>query len=92
MNTSAAIANVRARGAGPEARGDQKECLSSRLVPLAWFLCDFATNRHESRGLVPQHTGKDLAGLIGHGAGDIQVGDGTEAGAAEGVDQEPLLL
>jgi hypothetical protein len=35
MNASAAIVDVLARGAGPEARGDQKECLSSHLVPLA---------------------------------------------------------
>ena len=46
MNASAAIANVRARGTEPEARGDQRECLPSRLLPLAWFLCDIATNRH----------------------------------------------
>jgi hypothetical protein len=32
---------------GPEARGGHKEGFPYRLVPLAWFLCDFATNRHE---------------------------------------------
>ncbi len=35
MSASTAIAYVQERGAGPEARGDQKECSSSRLVPLA---------------------------------------------------------
>ncbi len=41
------IVDVQARGAGPEAKGDQKDCLPSRLVSLAWLLWDFATNRHE---------------------------------------------
>ena len=35
MKVSAAIANVWASGARPEARGDQSECRSSRLAPLA---------------------------------------------------------
>jgi hypothetical protein len=35
MNDSAESASFLASGAGPEARDDQKECLSSRLVPLA---------------------------------------------------------
>jgi hypothetical protein len=35
MNASAAIADVRARGVGPEAKGYQWECRFSRLVPLA---------------------------------------------------------
>ena len=39
-----------------------------------------------------QHTGKDLAGLFGHGTGYIQMGDGTKAGAADCIDQDPLLL
>jgi hypothetical protein len=47
MSTSAAIADVQTRGEGLEARGDQKEYLPSRLVPLARLLRDFATNHHE---------------------------------------------
>jgi hypothetical protein len=35
--------NRRCLGAGPEARGDQKECLPSRLVPFAWLPSDLAT-------------------------------------------------
>ena len=35
MNAFAAIADVWVSGMGPEARGDQWECLFSRLVPLA---------------------------------------------------------
>jgi len=40
--------HVQARGTGPEARGDQKEWfpLASYPSPLAWPLCDFATNRN----------------------------------------------
>jgi len=38
MNISAAIADILAKGAGLEARGDQKECLSFHLVPLATHL------------------------------------------------------
>jgi len=34
MSAPATIADVWARGAEPEARGDQKECLPARLVPL----------------------------------------------------------
>ena len=35
MNASAAITNVQARGMGLETGGVQKDCLPSRLVPLA---------------------------------------------------------
>jgi hypothetical protein len=35
MNVSVAIADVQVRDTGPEATGDQKDCLPSRLVPLA---------------------------------------------------------
>jgi hypothetical protein len=35
MTASAAIADVQARGTGSEASGNQRECLPSRLVPLA---------------------------------------------------------
>jgi hypothetical protein len=41
MNASAAIAKVRARSTGPEARGDQWECLLFGLVSLAWLLMLF---------------------------------------------------
>ena len=47
MNASAAIANVRERGAESEARGGQKEYFPSRRAPFAWLLCEFSTNRHE---------------------------------------------
>lgn len=45
-----------------------------------------------SSGLVRQYTGKDVAGFFSHGAGDIQVGDGSKAGAADSIDQDPRLL
>ena len=43
-------------------------------------------------GLVHQYSGKDVAGFFGHGGGDIQVGDGSKAGAADGIDQDSRLL
>jgi hypothetical protein len=53
MNTSATIAKF-----GREARGQRLEVTSGNVFslascpsPLAWLLCDFATNRHESFGL-----------------------------------------
>ena len=35
MSVSTAIADVQARGTGADASGNQRECLLSRLVPLA---------------------------------------------------------
>ncbi len=53
---------------------------------------DFTRSHHDKYGLVPQHTGKNLAGLFGHRTGNIQMCDGTKAVAADGIDQESLLL
>ena len=52
MSASTAIAYVQERGAGPEARGDKKECLSSRHGLFALFQCDFSGSAHKSWGLV----------------------------------------
>jgi hypothetical protein len=46
MNASAQLPMFE-RGAGPEARGGQKEYFPSRRAPFAWLLCEFSTNRHE---------------------------------------------
>jgi len=51
MSASTAIAYVQERGAGPAARGDKKECLSSRHDQFCLFLCDFGRRAHESWGL-----------------------------------------
>lgn len=55
-------------------------------------LLHFAGNRHESCGRASQHSGKNLAGFVGHGTGDIQMRDGTKTVAADGIDQEPFML
>src|SRR5215510_5700567 len=47
---------------------------------------------HHSWWLVHQNTREDLAGFFDHGTGDIQMGDGTKTVAADGIDQNPLLL
>jgi hypothetical protein len=54
MNASAAIADVRAKGMGPQARGvisGSAFSLASCPLPLAWLPCDFSMNRHKQRGL-----------------------------------------
>ena len=52
MSTSAVSANVWASGAGPEARCDQKECLSSRLVPLGTDLLPMSPVAYEDLPLL----------------------------------------
>jgi len=50
MNASAASADVRARGTGPEARGVIRGnvfSLASYHLPLTGLPCDFSTNRHK---------------------------------------------
>jgi hypothetical protein len=44
MSVSAAIADIQARGAGLVVIRRNAFLLASCHVPLAWLLCDFATN------------------------------------------------